>query len=763
MNDKILFFKNANLNAAPKSISQYLEIKKDYENDIVFFRIGDFYETFFEDAHFMHKNCNLTLTERKYNDFGIIDMAGIPSIALYDYVKKLLDINKKIVVIEQFKEENGEISRHVDRIFTKGTAFENELLEAEKNNYLCAVYEKNGAFGFSYCDSSVGTFRATSGTKEEIAREFSKISPNEIIANSADTIEKFKEVIENTKNITIFPELFNDNKNEAKTASGAILEYLKLNQNKYMPKLYEVELYSVNEFLAMDFQTRKNLEFTRASIDFKKRGTLFWFLDNTKTTMGKRALKSLMAAPLRDIETIKKRQFAISKIFENKNLKVEIEEFLDNFCDILRLSGRISNKTVGAKEILELSNSINKIENINKIAKELGCAQIEIENESEENLKEFSKLIKRSINFDENFIKYPIKTGANSTIDFLRYEFENYEAKLKEIEKTLPDGANIKYSPNIGYFFEISNANSSKIKDSYITKQKTKSGFRLATAEILDLEEKICALKFSLEQNEIEVFEKIKTQASKLTFKVRDFANKIAYLDAIFSLFKVAEKYNFTCPNFNKEGKMEIKEGAHPVGISLIENFRANDTNLSSNPSFALLTGANMSGKSTYLKQNALIVILAQIGSFVPAKYANLPILDKIFFQSSSTDSITNGTSTFFEEMKGISRILDFATKDSLILLDEAIKGTNPNDASALTTSIFEYIIDKNIKTLASTHYINCAKALEGKTGFCPLSIGEKVKNKIEKGISNNKNAFETALLAGLSPKIVERAREISK
>lgn len=769
--DKILSSKDADINKATKVMRQYLEIKRAHSDKLVLFRLGDFYETFFEDALLLSKSADVILTSRLMGQLGRVPMAGIPSKSLDVYIKKLLDLNIKIVRTEQVKTADNQFERKITRIYSKGTVFENEFLESDSNRYLCAINKSNDEYGLSYCDTSDGSFYVTGAQKDEIAQELIKISPQEILLSEESLLFDFKDLVQNGQSASVCADFFNENLIKASgdefrqgyICANAIVNYLLQMQKDFMPKLDNIKKYSISNFMSMDLNTRRALELSRNTSNFKKKGTLFALIDNTKTPMGRRLLKKWMNSPLYSVEGIIKRQNFIKEMFQKPSLRFEISEFLENLCDMLRLSAKISNKTVSIKELVNIAEALNNALKVNDIATQFQSSKLQIDTDSLNILYDFSQIINRTLddNYNFNYEKIPVKEGANAELDLLRAHLAQLENKLKKLEEeqknTISPEVFSSFNPSIGYYFEAGAKNASKINYPLIVKQKLKGCIRYTNDELLALEEKLCAQKFLISKLEEDILNKLREYSKELTSSIRDFARCCAYLDALHSLCLCALDNNFCAPIVNTLDKTLIKDGFHP----LLESAVTNDTQLNLNDVFVnILTGANMSGKSTYLKQNAIICILAQMGSFVPAKYAEIAMCDKIFFHSLIPDSLLNGDSTFMAEMKNIAAILRNLTSKSLILLDEPVKGTNSNDAQALLRAIVEYIINSSAaKTIIATHFVSISILEKSYCAARALCIGENELRKIKHGVMKNSKAYETALAAGLPEIIIQNAQ----
>lgn len=778
MNDEIITkLENADIQKATSSIRAYMELKKTCADAILFYRVGDFYETFFDDAILFSKNCNITFTSRKYGALGRVALAGIPQKAFCIYVKKLLDLNFKIARAEQFCDEKGNYYRKIVRVYSSATVYESEFLQADKNSYLAAIYKDGPKYGFSYADVSQGGFYLTCGTKEEIKFEITKLSPSELLLNSQELLFEFRELIKDRKNTLICPDYFSGCKFDIKKgefalgyrAANAVLEYVLENQKDFAPKLDEIKKYSVSNFMSMDYETRRSLELIRMQADFKKQGSLFWFLDNTKTPMGRRLLREWMSAPLNNSEMILKRQAVIQKLCSKKSLRTEIESFLDSFCDMLRYSAKISNKTITYKELVEISKVLFRAKKLEGILGEFEKGFFKTDSESIELLYDFSQIIQKT--FDENINEdscelYPIKEGVCDRLDFLRFELkevhENFKLLEKKQQETVHKNAKIKFLPNIGYYYEVPQSAAQNIDNDFIIKQKLSSTIRYADNELIEYEEKINSLKYSILQLEKDIFDKLLTYCCELTPKIREFARLCAYFDVTNSLANCIVENSFAQVKYNNDGAFELIEAMHPCVYKLKENYVKNDTQIFAKNILTILTGANMSGKSTYLKQNAIAVILSQMCGYTCAKSANMPIFDRIFFHGVVFDNLRDGESTFFAEMKKIAYILNNSTKDTLVIFDEPVKGTNKEESEALICAILEYI-KQNIcsKTIIATHFVNIAKHFLNDK-FSKLIFVDFETKIIKQGIAPHSSAFCVAHQAGLAESIIENAKRYS-
>ena len=774
MIDKILTnSKDVDLTRATKSLKAYLELKRKHQDKILLYRIGDFYETFFEDAVSFSKVCDIALTSKKYGGIGKVALAGIPHRTLAIYVKRLIENNCKVALAEQFQDGEGNFYRKIVRIYTAATVYENEFLESDSNNYLAAIFKSTDLYGFSYCDVSEGSFYVTYGKKEEIEREIIKIAPKEILLNLQEIIFDFNGIIKDLNSICICPDYFNEKyvqlpKGEYRCGylcANAIISYLLETQREFAPKLDEIKRYSISNFLSMDFLTRRGLELTRTQSDFKKHGSLFWFLDSTKTPMGRRLLREWMNAPLNNLDAILKRKKVISEFCLKPNLRSKTNEFLNDFCDLLRYSAKISNRTVSYKELVEISRVLSKSLKVDEIISELNFGDLEIDSKCVQILNDFSNIIIQTFDDEENCSNYqyfPIKQGVNPRLDILRKELEQLNNDLLILENKqkndVSKDAKVKHVPSVGYCYEVPISNFDKISSEYIVKQRLASVVRYCDAKLIELEEKIYSQKYSIGNIEKNIFENLQTYCMELTEKIRSFARVSAYLDVVNSISNMVIDNKFCEVNFNTKGIFELTEVMHPCVYKVKGNFVTNSVNLDNDRCLCVLTGANMSGKSTYLKQNAIAVILSQMCGFTCAKNANMYLFDKIFFHSCVFDNLKDGESTFYAEMKNIAYIVNNSTQKSLILLDEPVKGTQKDDSEALLFAILDNMELKiRAKTIVATHFISITTKKTGKREI--VLIDSKTK-KIQKGICKASEAFDVALDAGMDKSIIENAKK---
>lgn len=766
---KIIDFKEVDISKATGSIRSYLEMKKQYADCILMYRIGDFYETFFEDALLLSKICDVVLTKRKYSNIGNVALAGIPAGSFEIYLKKLLDNNVKVARAEQFKDENDRWIRKVTRVYSAATVYETELLEPDKNNYLASVMKNGKRYGFSYCDVSEGAIYISEGTKDEVFFELVKILPNELLLHSSDLLFEFRDTIRDFKNTRVCPEYFiapegdtseGDFKN-AKTCANAILNYLKDNQKDFMTKLDGFVKYSMGDYASLDFNTRRSLELTRMQADFKKKGSLLWFLDNTKTPMGKRLLKKWMNAPLYNVNEIIKRQTLIAQFCGNENLFKILEDFLEDFCDILRFCAKISNSTITCKELVQVAKVLKKAQNARVIFEECRGQAFGLDNDSLDILLDFSDIVERTFDFKCACEILPVKDGVNAHLDSLRADLRelcgNLDRLLKIQKECICDRTVLKDFPNLGYCFEIPSRFEGTLDGSCLVMQRLANSVRYTTAELSDTGGKIFSLRFQAAQTEKEIFKKLKEYSAELTFKIRAFARDVAILDVVYSISKCVREYDFCRVSFNTDKIFEIKQGIHPCVYKLRNNYVPNDTSFGT---LVILTGANMSGKSTYLKQNAVIAILAQMCGFTCAKEANISPRDKIFFHGAIFDNLRENESAFMAEIKNLARITANSTSNSLVLLDEPVKSTNTADAGAFLLAFAHYFNEKiKAKTIISTHLLQSAKYADREGLFDVFKLDLNTR-KIKKGTEECSSVYDSARAAGLDESIIKLAEK---
>ncbi len=749
-------------------IKDYIRFKNKYRDALIFIQIGSFFETFFEDAFDFSQLAGVSLASRTFKDFGEVQQAGIPQNSLNIYIKKVLNSNRKVCVCDQYLTKNGTYKRKIRRVYTKGTILESEFLDSGENNYVTALYFKEGLGYLAYADISTGQFYKTKGNLNAIIQEVDKISPSEVlIAQKQKDI--FKSILENY-NTTLLPvNYFNTEKIE-----DAILKYCNHTQLGCVPSFDEIVEYNTASTMFIDPITKQNLEILRTKRYKKKEGTLFSFLNDTKTAMGTRLLKKFLSEPLLIPELIIKRQEAVKEIISKKDLIEKADNILQSFIDLSRVCTGISNSTILPKDMLLIVKNSNELVEFKEISSNFKSDFIKIDSSKLEAIIYLSNKINNAISSSAtNDIKTGgiFKSGYNPRLDYYRDELKKVLNELSSYENSERERFGIKkikidYSRLIGYYIEFPVGKKNFIPQTYIKKQTLTNCIRCTNEQLGIFEQKILNLKYKINELEFELYSRLKEEVIEFVQIIRDLAKEIARFDVILSFAKCAIKNNFVCPKFNTENNLEIKNGYHPCLIQLDKELVKNDTSIKSGQ-MIILTGANMCGKSTYIKHNAIICFLAQIGSFVPAGYASCSITDKIFMCQDTNDDISNNNSSFMVEMDDFKFILDNATSSSIVLLDEPAKSTTPEEGSAIAKAYLEYLLKYNSpKIFVVTHNLDITK-LESRypdkifnymmgTNFTEQMI---IDRKIRRGVSKRSFAINTARLANLPTEIIRNAK----
>lgn len=785
---------------------QYFEIKENYKDCILFFRLGDFYEMFFEDAKIASRELELVLTGR---DCGLEErapMCGIPFHAAPSYIARLVNKGYKVAIGEQVEDPavaKGIVKRDVIKVITPGTFIEASEDSEYKNTYLMCIVEDNGSFGISVSDISTGEFKVTSFTsiKATLLDEITKVNPKEIVVDEnisegiLSEITSVSQALITKRNlskaictedelINQFSEVCVANLNElSKTVSKALLKYIYDTQKITLTNINLLEYYDIVNYMTIDGNSRRNLELTESLKEKSKKGSLIWVLDKTATSMGGRAIRKWIEEPLIIKSEIEKRLNGVEELFNNNYFNEDLRLLLKEIYDIERIVGKISNKNVNAKDLISLRNSIEKLPGIKEhLSKANSDILREWFNELDE-LNDIKELLSKSI-LDDPSISLKegniIKDGYNEDVDSLRtakLHGKEWIAALENREREFTGIKSLKvgYNKVFGYYIEISKANYSSIPEGrYIRKQTLSNAERYITQELKEMEDKILGAEEKLISLEYNLFIEIREAIEKEIPRLKQSARIIGNLDALSTLSLIALENDYIKPTINEEGIVEIKEGRHPVVEKVIGNgeFVSNDTTLNTKDNrLLLITGPNMAGKSTYMRQVALITLMAQIGSFIPAKSANISICDKIFTRIGASDDLAGGKSTFMVEMWEVSNILKNATSRSLVLLDEVGRGTSTYDGLSIAWSVIEYISKNNnlkCKTLFATHYHELTKlegSIEGVKNYS-VAVSEVDDNiiflrKIVEGGADQSYGIEVAKLAGLPDEVIERAKEI--
>ena len=813
------------INKLTPAMQKFLEIKRENPDCLLLYRMGDFYETFFEDAVTMSKELEITLTGRDCGVLGKIPLAGIPAKAIDGYLEKLVEKGIKTAICEQLEDPKfakGIVKRGVVRVITAGTVLESNLLNKNSNNYMCALFEekvgKQTLWGFAYTDISTGEFKATQVDYQTLLTELARIQPAEVVAQTKKLkLEPFQIVPEETVDLPdeitklyncskVPPRVFEKNFAEENLrqvfkiqsldsigyndcpigfrAAAGLLAYIWENTKEGFPRFETIERYELSDYVSIDSGTRKNLELTETLREKNKFGSLLWAIDRTSTNMGARLLKSWICQPLKNIDLIKKRQNAVQVLTENSTDRIEIQKLLRNMYDIQRVSTKLSNGSANPKEFLSLKLSLSVLPDIVKTAGTIGLNIFsEIEN-SLPDLKEYEELIERTIRDDAptNVLKEGgiIKDGVSAELDYLHDLMNNGENWLKEFEQKEKErtGINILkvgYNRVFGYYIEVTNSNLDKVPSNYIRKQTLSNGERYITDELKKHEDEVLTAQVKAYELEYKLYSDFRNYSKEFVSIIRKVAELIAELDVLTSFASTAIENNYICPELDDSGDFLIKNGRHPVleQILPLGTYVPNDIELSANNSsktqFMILTGPNMAGKSTYMRQNALIAILAQIGSFVPADYAKIGLVDKIFTRVGASDDLTLGKSTFMVEMAETACILNNATSKSLILIDEIGRGTSTYDGVAIAWAVAEYIANKiNARCIFATHYheLNVMTNTYPQIKNYRITVSEEngeieFLRKIVPGGASRSYGIQVAKMAGLPKVVISRSEEL--
>lgn len=787
---------------------QYFEIKENYKDCILFFRLGDFYEMFFEDAETAARELELVLTGRDCGLEKRAPMCGIPFHASNSYIGRLVAKGYKVAICEQVEDPKvakGIVKRDVIKVITPGTYTDSSFVEETKNNYIMTIYadlERNRC-SLAITDISTGDFLATEGELEKgvILDEISKFNPKEIILLDSLDQELIKDITLTTpalisrKSIDYFEENFEEVLNNQfgeksnslslmiKKASNALVKYILDTQKISLTNINDIEVYSLVDFMTIDLSSRRNLELTENLREKSKKGSLLWVLDKTETSMGSRMLRRWIEEPLVNKEKITLRLNAVEELFNDLSLNDSLKEALHDIYDIERILGKISNKNANAKDLIALKTSIGKIPNVKGIIENCTSSLLKNYHHNLDDLRDIYDLLEKSIKEDPSLTLKDgdlIKDGFNSEIDELRLAKTNGKDWISSLENREREFTGIKslkvgFNKVFGYYIEISKANYSSIPEGrYIRKQTLANAERFITPELKEIEEKLLGASEKLCSLEYDIFLDIRNEVENHIDRLKTTAKIIAELDCISNLAFVALENDFIKPEINEDGETKIENGRHPVVEKVIPKgeFIPNDTIINKDDNqLLIITGPNMAGKSTYMRQVAIITLMCQIGSFVPASKANISIVDKIFTRIGASDDLAGGKSTFMVEMWEVSNILKNATENSLVLLDEVGRGTSTYDGLSIAWSVIEYICkNKNLrcKTLFATHYHELTK-LEGEIhGVRNYSVAVKeVDNniiflrKIIEGGADQSYGIEVAKLAGIPDEVINRAKEI--
>ncbi|MCR5266508.1 MAG: DNA mismatch repair protein MutS [Cyanobacteria bacterium RUI128] len=814
---------DVNLDETTPGMQQYLKIKLEYQDALLLYRMGDFYETFFEDAGVMAKELELTLTGREAGDIGRIPLAGIPVKAVDNYVRKLIDKGYKVAICEQLEDPKlvkgkDVVKRGVVRVLTQGTLIENDYLEQTTNNYICSIFQEKGVFGFAYSDISTGEFKVTQAPLNMIMSELARIKPVEIIGPSVaqkvlpfqivpdeklDLPEEISSVYKCSKvPARIYTEsvaqsnlmaalkvqsvdvLGYKNCKLGFRAGSALLAYMWENLKEAFPKLDRVEYYELSEYVLMDTSTRRNLELVQTLRDKNKYGSLYWAVNRTHTNMGARLLNTWICQPLKSINIIKQRQDSTEILINHNEERVQIADVLGNIFDIQRLATRLSSSVVMPKDFVSLKDSLMYLDELNVLVKQCGLSVFDSVSSKIPELIEFAELIDKTIVDDPpNVIKEGgiIKDGVDENLNYLRDLMNNAEDWLLQFEESEKERTGIKnlkvaYNRVFGYHIEVTNSYLNMVPNNYVRCQTLRGAERFVTDELKNHENEVLTSKTKVCELEYKIFTDFRNYAKEFIDSIRELADAIAELDVYVSFATVALESGYVKPELTEGSEFIVRNGRHPVleKVLPLGTYVPNDLDLTNadaqDPSrFIILTGPNMAGKSTYMRQNALIALLAQIGSFVPADYVKMGIADKIFTRVGASDDLTLGQSTFMVEMIETAHILNNATEKSLVLIDEIGRGTSTYDGVAIAWAVAEHIVQKiNSRCIFATHYheLNVMTQSYPQIKNYRVTISEtdgKIEflRKIVPGGASKSYGIHVAQMAGLPVSVVKRSQDL--
>ena len=793
-------------------MKQYMQTKEEYKDCILFYRLGDFYEMFFDDALTASKELEITLTGKNCGLEERAPMCGIPYHAVDSYLNRLVSKGYKVAICEQVedpKTAKGIVKREVIRVVTPGTNLDTQGLDETKNNYIMCIVYMADRYGLSIADVTTGEYLVTElDSQTKLLDELYKFMPSEIVCNEAFYMSGMDlDDLKNRLHMAIYSleawyfddalcrETLQEHFKVASLegiglsdcecgmiASGALLKYLEETQKNSLSHMSRLTRYATGNYMVLDSATRRNLELVETLREKQKRGSLLWVLDKTKTAMGARTLRKYVEQPLIDKESIVKRLDAVAELKDNAICREEIREYLNPVYDLERLVGKITYQSANPRDLIAFQSSLSMLPSVKYILKDMESDLLREIYEELDPLEELCDLVGRAIQEEPPLAMKEggiIKDGYNDEVDRLRKaksEGKNWLADLetREREKTGIKNLRIRYNKVFGYYLEVTNSFKELVPDYYTRKQTLANAERYIIPELKELEDTILGSEDKLCALEYELYCEVRnTIAAELT-RIQRTAKAVAKLDVIASLALVAERNNYVRPKINEKGVIDIRDGRHPVVEKMIPNdmFIANDTYLDDKKQrISIITGPNMAGKSTYMRQAALIVLMAQLGSFVPASSANIGLVDRIFTRVGASDDLASGQSTFMVEMNEVANILRNATNKSLLILDEIGRGTSTFDGLSIAWAVVEYISNSKLlgaKTLFATHYHELTE-LEGKisnvNNYC-IAVKEKGDDivflrKIVKGGADKSYGIQVAKLAGVPDPVINRAKEI--
>ena len=797
-------------------MQQYFRIKSEHKDQLLFFRLGDFYEMFYDDAITASKELELTLTGRDCGQEERAPMCGIPYHSCEAYIARLVKKGYKVAICEQMENPalaKGVVKREVVRVVTPGTVIENSMLDEASNNFICCAYLDTYACGLSFADISTGEVYVTELSTDEveykIMNESSRFSPSEVVANH--TLAEKKQVIQFFKDkLNCMYDVLDDGyfeeescktratsqfadtdleklglfeKKAALKSLGGLIRYLYDTQKTGVERLMTINLYQETQFMNLDLVARRNLELTKTLRSGDKKGSLLWVLDQTKTAMGKRLMKTYIEQPVVNPTIITKRLGAVDELSQNNVARQDLMELLGGVFDMERLMTRIVYGSVNGRELKALAFTAQKLPEIKGILSPFQATYLEQIENAIDPLEDIASLIENAIIDDPPVTLKEggiIKNGYNEELDSLRDVVNNSKQYLANIEASQREKTGIKnlkigYNRVFGYYIEVTKSFLSQVPKEYIRKQTLTNCERYITQELKELEELILTAKDKIILLENQLFEEIRKTVASALHRIQATATAVAKLDVFCSLAQVAVKNRYVRPHINLEGRVEIKGGRHPVVEAISDApFVPNDAILDKNENrVAIITGPNMAGKSTYMRQVALIVLMAQMGSFVPAESADIGIVDGIFTRVGASDDLSAGQSTFMVEMSEVAYILKNATSNSLLILDEIGRGTSTYDGMSIARAVIEYIADKRklgAKTLFATHYHELTELEDAISGVKNYNIAVKKRGdeiiflrRIVSGGADDSYGIEVSKLAGIPDPVIKRAHEVLK
>ena len=793
-------------------MKQYFEIKEKNKDCILFYRLGDFYEMFYDDAILASRELELTLTGRDCGQEERAPMCGVPFHSCEGYIAKLVSKGYKVAICEQTedpKAAKGLVKRDIIRVITPGTVMEQSMLDESRNNYICSMYSSDKKIGICFCDISTGELYATDISGRDYYRiltnQLSSYSPREILfGGDIINLKQLPEFIKSKLSAGV--EMLDDDKFELSlcretveqqfpgemhlisdkpvviSSVGALINYLRETQMSGLERINHLEIYNESQYMRLDYNTQRNLELTQTMLSKTKRGSLLWVIDKTKTAMGKRLIRSWLDHPLMNISKINNRQSAVEELVNDTVLRLELTATLSGIYDIERIMTKIVYGSANARDLRSLCSAITDLPQISDLISGCQSSYMRMIYKDLDLLEDIHSLIDSAIVDDPPFSVREggmIREGYNEELDIVNSDMNNSKDILSQIEaqereKTGIPKLKIGYNRVYGYFLEVTNFYKNLVPDTYIRKQTLTGSERYITPDLKDLESRILGAKDRAIAMEYTLFETIRTTVSDNLERIQNTAKALATLDALTSLANVASDNRYVRPEVNQSTAIVIKDSRHPVVELLLRDssFVPNDVNLDTKGERVdIITGPNMAGKSTYMRQIALIVLMAQIGSFVPASSAKIGIVDSIFTRVGASDDLASGQSTFMVEMNEVANIVKNATSKSLLILDEIGRGTSTFDGMSIARAVLEYCADKKklgAKTLFATHYHELSVMEQLLDGVKNYSIAVKKRGdditflrRIVPGGADDSYGIEVAKLAGVPNTIINRAKEI--